>query len=282
MTSDFRILTAQGELQVSRVIRRAESLFAFPPAVGLVVGTYGSVPYVHLQLEARRRFYPDVSLLVHDDGSSKGDELRRLCEEYGCEFETNESRRLTNIGDISCFLGGLLWAQWRHLDLLVKVSRRFLPVVNWVPELQELAMASQYATYSNFTESFNFGFRSECVGMAVNEWIDHRVHEQLAAIALGPREPFVEAVLHNIARRLAATRCEQAVQWDKARGLRPSDRDGYAPWEFMGTDRCRRYPQFLWHDSASPEDYHRLACEWGLAYSMEDFLDPNQGFGSPG
>ncbi len=280
MSKDFRILTARGELRVSRIPRRPAAIFTPPLAIGLVVGTFAAVPYIPLHLEARRRFYPHIPLLVHDDASPKRDELRRLCAEYGCEFESNDSRRAVFIGDVSCVLGGLLWAQRIRLDLLVKMSRRFLPLRDWTSELQELALASQYPTYSNATESYGFGFRSECVGMAVNEWIGDRAHEQLAMIALAPGSPFVEAVLHNMARRLAEFRCERALRWDEQRGPRPDDRNGYAPWDFMGTDRCERYPQFLWHDSATPEDYCHRAREWGLPYDLADFLDPNQGFGS--
>jgi cephalosporin hydroxylase len=87
MTLDFRILTARGELRVSEIVRRSDTIFTPPVAIGLMVGTFAAVPYIHLQLEARRRLYPHVPLLVHDDGSTKRDDLQRLCAEYGCEFE---------------------------------------------------------------------------------------------------------------------------------------------------------------------------------------------------
>jgi hypothetical protein len=277
---DFRILTARGEIRVSGVIRRSEAIFTPPLAIGVVIGTFAAVPYIHLQLEARRRLYPHVRLLVHDDASPKQDELRRLCDEYGCEFESNNSRRPSHVGDVSCFLGGLVWAQRNHLDILVKLSRRFLPIVDWTPELRDLALTSQYPTYCNVTTSFGFGFRSECVGMAVREWISGRAHEQLAMIAMDSEPPFVEALVHNIAKRLAEFRCERAVRWDEVMGPRPDDRAGYAPWKFMGTDRCERYPQFLWHDSARPNDYHELARQWELPYALGDFVDPNQGSGT--
>ena len=280
MERDFRIVTKQGEAWVSEVVKRREAIFTPPVAVGLVVGTFAAVPYIHLHLEARRRLYPHIPLLVHDDASPKQHELRRLCEEYGCEFESNDTRQPLFIGDISCLLGGLLWGQSSQLDIVVKMSRRFVPLINWATRLQELALASQYPTYSHVTASFGLGFRTECVGMAVNEWIDNRVHEQLATIALAPGTPFVEGVVHNFARRLAEFRCERAKRWDHIVGPRPDDRNGYAPWDFMGTDRGERYPQFLWHHAAPPDGYFAQAQEWGLPYSHDDFVDPNQGFGA--
>lgn len=279
MTRDFRILTSRGELRVSDVVRRRERIFTPPVAIGLVIGTFAAVPYIHLQLEARRRFYSHVPLLVHDDASPKHHELRRLCAEYGCEFESNDSRRPYCVGDVSCLLGGLLWAEQNRFDIIVKMSRRFIPRTNWAAELQSLALASQYPTYSSFCKSYGFGFRSECVGMAVNEWIGNRAHEQLAMLAMAPHQPFVEGALHQIAKRMADFRCDRAIQWDEMRGPRPEDRAGYAPWDFMGTDRHERYPQFLWHDWAQPDDYAEQAQQWGLPYNWEDFSDPNQGFG---
>jgi hypothetical protein len=279
MERDFRILTARGEIRVSRVIRRSEAIFTPPLTIGVVIGTFAAVPYIHLQLEARRRLYPHVPLLVHDDASPAQEELRRLCAEYGCEFESNDRRLPTHVGDVSCFVGGLLWAQRNNLDVVVKLSRRFLPLEDWTTELRDLALASQYPTYSNVTKSFGFGFRSECVGMAVREWISGRAHEQLAMIAMAPQPPFVEALVHNIAKRLTEFRSERAMRWDEREGPRPDDRNGYAPWDFMGTDRCERYPGFLWHNSARPGDYYELARQWDLPYGVDDFLDPNQGFG---
>ena len=221
MRRDFRILTSRGEVRVSQAIRRSEAIFTAPLAIGLVIGTFAAVPYIHLQLEARRRLYPHVPLLVHDDASPAQEELRRLCGEYGCEFETNDRRLPSHVGDVSCFVGGLLWAQQNHLDILVKLSRRFLPLEDWTTELRDLALASQYPTFCNVTKTFGFGFRSECVGMAVREWISDRAHEQLAMIAITAESPFVEALVHNIARRLAEFRCERAVRWmrwwDRAR-----------------------------------------------------------------
>jgi hypothetical protein len=277
---DFRIL-ADGKTQtVSQLIDRPEPIFPAPPRVGLVIGTFASVPYIHLQLEARRRFYPDTPLLVHDDASPQRDELARLCSEYGGEFESNDERQPPCIGDVSCFLGGLLWAERNGIDLLVKLSRRFVPLVDWVPDLQELAYRSQYPTYCAHTTTFGFGFRSESVGMAVRTWIDYRLHEDLAALALEPGMPFVEGVIHDFARRLAKFRCRAARAWDDEVGHRPPDRNGYAHWPFLGDDRCTPYPGYLWHDSASPHDYHRQSRIWGLPYELHDFEDPNQGAGN--
>jgi hypothetical protein len=52
MTLDFRIRTARGELRVSEIVRRSETIFTPPVAIGLIVGTFAAVPYIHLSRTA--------------------------------------------------------------------------------------------------------------------------------------------------------------------------------------------------------------------------------------
>ena len=56
---DFSILRAETACRVSQLLDDPVVIFARPPSVGLVVGTFASVPYIHLHLEARRRFTPN-------------------------------------------------------------------------------------------------------------------------------------------------------------------------------------------------------------------------------
>lgn len=253
-------------------------LFEAPPCMAVVVGTFAAVPYIHLQLESRRRFCPDVPYLVHDDCSPLRDRIAGLCGEYGVDFEHN-SRRLPPLkGDLSAFYGGLHWAASIGANLLVKLSRRFVPAVAWTEELIALVRESDYATYCSWTTSFDFGFRTECLAMAVEEWIGH-LPEIAAAIKVESRI-FVEGFMHNLAKRSSRRNSLSALQFDERIGARPSDRCGYAPWAFMGTDRRARYDQFLWHDSANASDYANLAREWGLPYTVGDFANPNMGFGN--
>ena len=61
------------------------------PDIAIVVGTYGAVPYVHLQLESWRRFAGECPLIVHDDCSTEAAALRGLCQNYGAEFYTRRN-----------------------------------------------------------------------------------------------------------------------------------------------------------------------------------------------
>lgn len=258
---------------------RLEPPYAAAPGIGLVVGTFAAVPYIHLQLESRRRHYPAVPILVHDDASSRRGELARLCEEYGAALTANATRQPPTLGDMTAFASGLDWAGRNGLELLVKVSRRWIFRTDWTASLADLARRSQYATIGSYTTAFDFGFRTECLAMAVSAWSHPLVAERILRPIRERRPIFVEGHLHQIARDLEAVQCEAAETWRASHPM-PHERSGYALWEFMGTDRTARLESALWHDSHRPADYHELASSWGLPYALADFADPNQGEGN--
>lgn len=277
---EFRILIGAGEarttLNLSKLIKPSTQtrLFTEPPVVGLVVGTFGSPAYVHLHLESRRRFYPHVPLLVHDDGSADSDTLAGLCRDYGALFETNAVRAGHQRGDLSALLGGLLWAQRREIPLLAKLSRRFIPLADWSAALASLAMDSQYATYSSWTHSWNFGFRTECVAMAVRTWHELGLVDQLLCKFLSGSHLLVEDFVHDLARRAAFHNVEAARAYDARVGPRPVASAGYAIWDFPGFDRVAPSPNFLWHNSTDAVGYFALSQQWGLPWGEEYFHVP--------
>ncbi|MEK0451149.1 MAG: hypothetical protein RL088_3417 [Verrucomicrobiota bacterium] len=239
-----------------------------PPPFTLVIGTFASTAYIHLQLEARRRLYPEVPLLVHDDASPAAGILQALCGAYGAGFIRTPLRLPPCKGDLSAFARGLDWARGLGADVLVKLSRRFLPLTDWRPSLAALAGRRGFATGCAWTTSFGFGFRSECTALSVQAWAP--LAAALDARIAAPGTPFVEGLLHDLARGLSTTDAEEG---------RPPGCDGYAVWDWMGTDRCARTGNFLWHDWAHPRDYAGVARSWGLPYEEEDFADPNEGSG---
>lgn len=258
-----------------------KSIYPDEPKIGLVIGTFASVPYVHLQLEMRRQLYPHIPLLVHDDSSHKTDELRDLCERYGADFEQNNVRLPPFMGDMMVFVGGLKWARDREYDIVVKMSRRFLPLIDWSKSLSELAVESQYPTFCSWTSTYGFGFRTECVGMSVNEWYRRGPFEDIVSTVYSGKPPaLVEAYIHDLSRKLMPSLCTKAREYDARVGQRPQDKNAYAVWDFMGTDRHKRYPGFLWHNSHNFQQYWGVANKLGMKYKPADFDDPNQGAGS--
>jgi len=246
-----------------------------PLRIGMVIGTFSAVPYIHLQMEARNRYYPNIPVLVHDDCSGRTGELADLCKTYGVAFESNATRLPHHLGDLSAFVGGLSWAEAQQLDLLVKVSRRWLFRMNWVPDLERLAIASQYSTFSNWTSSYAFGFRTECMAMSVVHWSTPQIRRAISDAISQRNHVFVENYLHQFAIAQESANCNVADAWRLRHPTQP-ERAGYAAWDLMGTDRCRKEPSRLWHDSDAAADYLHLANSWNLKYSIEDFADPNQ------
>lgn len=240
----------------------ADRLYEKAPSIGLVVGTYAATPYVHLQLEARRRLFPEVPMLVHDDASPAGGRLKELCGGYGADFEANSTRLPHHLGDLSAFVGGLKWAECRQVELLLKVSRRWVFLVSWVDDLRRLAIESQQATFSNYTKSYNFGFRTECVALATRPWAGVGFYRDAIEKIGAGRHVFVENYIHTFAVKLHEQGCAAGLRWTAEHPV-PDERRGYAAWPLMGTDRIDRSPsgKYLWHDSHAPRDYARQAAE---------------------
>ena len=276
---NYGVRFGKSTLDWSKAIQRREQLFPASPRIGLVVGTFAALPYVHLHLEARRRLYPDVPMLLHDDCSPQTAQLETLCASYGVEFASTTHRFPPCKGDLSAIASGLTWGRDRSLDIVVKMSRRFLPLKPWVEDLAALAMRSQYATYSSWTTTFSFGFRSECLGLAIKEWFHLGLFDEIVEAICDEEKVFVEGFVHRLARHAAIRNTSAARAFDASVGPRPRDRDGYAVWPFMGTDRCARAENFLWHDWATAGDYAAQARRFDLPYEAEDFRDPNMGFG---
>lgn len=240
--------------------------------ISVVVGTFSAVPYVHMQLEARARFYPEVPMLVHDDGSPSSGELVALCHRYGVDFVGAKQRQMHTLGDLQAMFRGLCWSNRTGAQILVKMSRRFVPLADWTGGLSRLWLLTRRRTFSNECKSFGFGFRTECLALDVRAWTDPDVLTELGLTAGGSRPVFVEGFVHELARRVAKS---EESSLDDGRSL--SD---FGEWDYLGKDRCRPQPGFLWHDSHSPADYAAKAREWGLRYADHEFEDPNGGAGN--
>lgn len=229
--------------------------------IGVVIGTFGSTPHVHLLLESLKRHCPECPVLVHDDCSPQTERLAELSWSYGASFSTNSSRLGHILGDLSAFSNGLLWARNNGCDMLIKISRRFCPTDNrFIRELREIALRDQLATYSNICAGFSFGFRTECVGLHTNSWL--------------PRlNDFLDRIQFNDLELPESYFYEAASNIDKS-----SEPFGW--WTFMGNSRRVKWGHHLWHDSHEPEDYHELAKAWGLSYRPQDFKIPPSKIGN--
>lgn len=255
------------------------------PATGLVIATFGSAPYVHLQLALARRFAPRMPILVHDDAS--GDpRLPLLCARYGAAFESTP-RRLGHVpGDMTAFVAGLRWAAQIGLRNVVKFSRRWVPLVPWVGALEKLMAESGWATANARCLHHGFGFRSECVAMRVESWnraavIEHLTRHIEATSSLAPEVTaphtgvLVEAVIHQCAALAAAPLSDRAAAWEKENPPLPGC-GNYAVWPLMGESRVAPRHDVLWHEWTRAHEYRRALAALGHAeYDEADFINPS-------
>ena len=228
------------------------------PKFGLVVSTYGLVPYVHLALAVREKFYPDVPCLVHDDCSPKAAALRKLAADHGASFASPESNMNHTRGDMTAMISGMRWAREAGLDVLVKMSRRFVPKVDWRPSLKKLAAETQHATYAGvFDPTWNL--RTECIAFHVERWLPHL--PALSEMVRGSDWLWVEKVVHDMAIKV--------LPWGTGQY------NGFAVWDFVGLGKWCENDTSLWHDTTSPATYAKFARELGLNYREQDFALPN-------
>lgn len=226
-------------------------VFPDDPSFALAIVTYGSVAYVRLALAVRAKFYPDVPALVVDDCSKEKDALAEVCAQYGADFHCNAERFDHTRGDMMAFATALKWSK---ADVLVKMSRRFVPTIDWRPSLRTVVAETQHATYAGVNDA-TWGLRTECIALDVRRWT-HKA-ATLEEIARTSTWLWVEKAMQDLA--------VQIVPWGTG------NHDGAALWDYPGLGKWCRTDGHLWHDTASHEDYAALGRSLGLDCKGEDF-----------
>lgn len=225
--------------------------------MGLVIGTASGVPYIHLQLETARRMYGPggLPILVVNDGEGEGfgnDELKELCEEYGAEFRTGPCLGHST-GDLRATLWGLDWADKLGIDLLVKFSRRFIPLVPWRHQLTVLA--SENRESACFTRRHGDRpdglFRTDAIAFRVRKWRNDKVNRILGeCLERHWKNVSVEPLILSLAKQAG----------------------GWAMWDLLGPDFYRPYAKAMQWRGLTPHHYADLSRWYGLSYTDEDFI----------
>jgi hypothetical protein len=198
--------------------------------------------------------------------------MAAICAQHtGVEFETNSSRLQHEMGDLSAVVAGLRWARERKLELLTKMSRRFIPLTAWAPSLISLAQESQYGTFSNDVLPHPLPMRSECFAMCVSQWCEEDVLGSLTKTMLtNLNSVAIEVTLYHQAMAVHAKRTVIAREWDR-KYVPAVPRIPFAYWEFLKRSRQERSPFYLWHTFAEPVEYANVGKQLGLNYMPEAF-----------
>lgn len=271
--------------------------------LGIVVGTHGTPAFIHLHLEISKRLYPE-KIIVVDDDSSDSDKIKNLCEEYDADFlpktgsKTNfnsgilrvcincKKEKLTIndiceqcnrhfLGDISLAASGLRWAKNNNIELLVKFSRRFIPLYDWRQELLRIALSTNYPAYTSWDEDSKFGFKTEAVAFTVDDWIKFGAVDIMENCKPSLAESFMWA---NCLRLFDIKKINEQISFDQFNSIDPywslikNYQLGYGQWFIAGTARSQRLSWRLWHHTNTPMDYLSLANSLGInCYTEKDF-----------
>jgi hypothetical protein len=250
------------------------------PLVGLVIGAFASVPYIHLHMESWHRYYPEIPVLVHDDCSPQAPELERLCRDYGADFVCNEVRYGHQAGDLSAYLAGIRWGQERKLDLLVKLSQRFVPIADWTQELQQLFQNAPWPTYTDECKPCRHAFRSESAVLHLSSWAPFIpvIEEGVSTRDFGIVENFMNNLALRVARlweeRLNGKEEGTNAGGEAGGGCAAPRKWGYQVWPLLGDDGTMPRANHLWHRAQGIGFYLALAQKYGLTdYLPGDFQD---------
>jgi len=222
------------------------------PSIGLTISTFGTPDHIQLTMEVMKKNGVKVPVLVHDDSSVDYENLLNICRIYQCDFISTPFRYGHFAGDVMAVYNGLLWAKEYNFDILVKMSRRFIPLFDWTKSLIETIQNTPNHTYGNRCNHFRFPLRTECVAYKVSHWLNHL--EDLQKVILKNTDS-IEYDIFNIAKT-------------------------YTVWKEVGCDRMDRMINIMWHDCYTDNEYAQMLNKYRIKYGQIPLV-PNMTLAQP-
>lgn len=220
------------------------------PRVGVVIGSYGWPSLIPIQVRLIRITCGAVPILVSDDKPHTGDSdtIRRFCESQDNVLHWPNPDKIGHTGgDISAFYKGVIWGAANGLNVVAKISQRFLVErTRWLQDgAEELLRSGLPAAGRTCKGTWNFDLRTEAVLMKVADWFVPRVLHQITPRRFfeGSNGTCAETIIYRVIR-------------DHLGGV-------YWPWSLIGTDRMTKNPGVVWHDANDRSDYSRIAQRLG-------------------
>ncbi len=254
--------------------------------IGIVISTFGTPAFIHLQLAIAKKLYPALPIAVVDDSSTETAALSALCEEYKATFFADAKNPAVNdltrdprtggisakhcLGDLSALCRGFHWAKANGFDVLVKLSRRFVPLYDWTSELTRIVLATHYPAYSSWDSKDGFPFKTEAAAYMVGDWFRYGAVEEIERQA---SPVFMEGFLWEINQRIWKEKCRDPVFARTDRIYTEGSSLCYGHWFIGGIARDQQLPWRLWHVTNTAAEYLRVAKELGIDanYTEADF-----------
>lgn len=251
--------------------------------IGVVIGTYGAVPYIDLGLHYLKNVNGIQHILIHDDCSNKQEELKQIAKNYNVDFYSTPKNMwhkscIGSIGDQNCFYEGLKWAKKNNLDILVKFSRRLIPCYKWIDSLKELIINSNGSTFGSYCTKDLFDMRTECLAMNVNVWNNSFTINEMHKLIINEYPNFAEFWMHDMAKILDGQNFSEKYDKWKKKHFIGYQRSGYVFWsDLLGTCRYtnnERHSDVLWHMYSKEEDYYKKSINvFNDKYTLNDFKE---------
>lgn len=229
--------------------QRAEPL----ELIGQVIGTSGTAPYVHLQLEMSRRLFGDSmpTLVANDGDGPSAVEVEKIAKQYGAEFVCWPSLGHAP-GDIKIFRESMLWATEKGLDVVAKFSRRFVPLVSWRHGLQHLVASNTDAGFftRRHLDAPHGLFRTDAIAYRLRVVNTQRVRDTLDEVIETKFKANVEAMFEAFSHV----------------------HGGWVMWDLLGPNFYKPWNKAMQWRGLLPYHYGDLARALDLPYSDTEFL----------
>lgn len=251
------------------------------PTIGVVIGTYGDLSFVDLQLYFLKNINHIDNILIHDDCSPDKDQLKKLAEQYNVDFYSTPNKMwyqkdIGSIGELDCIYQGLLWAKSKNIDILVKIDSKLLPCFNWVENLKQSAILSEANTFSSYCTKELYNFRSECIGFNVNNWSTDYPLQGFSWGIENQCTVLTNIWIHELAKTISGN--NYSNKWKEYCNNNKNGylHSGYYIWtDILGTNKYtneNRHDNVLYKTYSKKEDYLNISKQiFGNKYNLEDF-----------
>jgi hypothetical protein len=137
--------------------------------IGTVITTNGALPLLHLHLEAWRRNHRGTPILIASFLKIKSAELEELCSNYGANVIHVEMKG-PGTDSLAGIIKGFEWAEAKQLEILVRFTDTWVPLIPWQEGLLRVARESQFATLSAGWMAASRRFTSDAIAFHTPSW----------------------------------------------------------------------------------------------------------------
>lgn len=251
------------------------------PTIGVVIETTGNISYTELQLHFLKNINHISNILIYDNCLNNKSQLEQMSKDYNVDLYITQNKlynnpTIGNLSNIDCIYQGLLWANSKNIDILVKLNDTLIPYYNWTEHLIQLAIESNASTFNSYCEKDQENFRIDCIGLNVNIWTKSYPLQSLLWTIENQYIVYPQFWLHELCKTLSGNNYSQ--KWKEYCNNYNAGylHSGYAVWQdILGINKYtnkNRNEKVLYHLYSKKEDYLNISkILFGNKYILQDF-----------